>query len=129
MKKILLVLLALSAMSFSHAAQNQPKSQTNKDASNIYDVVHLVKSMYLNQPNFKGVENIYAFTNFVKTPEYINLIQISTKNNNKTAIIRYKAKDCNNLSHLPEILFNTKLVKKSDYMNCQNNIFVAELNK
>lgn len=128
MKKILLILLASSVMNFAYA-QNQPKSQLNKDESNIYDAVHLVKSMYLNQPTFKGVENIYAFANFAKAPDYTHLVQFSTKNNNKTAIIRYKTKYCNSLQTIQGKLINTKTLKVSDYINCQNNMFVAEINK
>jgi hypothetical protein len=127
MKKIFLILALCSITSFTHASIKN--EMFNEDEGNIYEVFNLIRTIHRTTTDFSNLKNIYAISNFSVTPTYLDRLELNTKNNNKTAVVKYKTKDCNNLKDIKGKLIKLKLATEKESMSCKNNLFIAELKK
>lgn len=130
MNKLLYSLLALT-IPFT----NVQAAEQNKDEENVIKVITEIRSFYMMTIGFPELEKKEFNDIFINDPltdkevkEFKQKFTISTKDKERVAIIKYQAKNCNNLKNVKTKLLEETLITEGEPLSCKKNVFTAELN-
>lgn len=134
MKKALFALLALCFTPFAYAAYGSVIYSDNKDEDNAIRMVSNIQDYYEQAPSFKYLEKIplqefWRYTYDPSPHEILKNFEVKAQDDDQVAVIKYAVKDCDSLKDIKEKLISYKIIKHTDYVDCFNNQFVAEITK
>jgi hypothetical protein len=134
MKKTLIALLVFCFTPLAYAGYGSILFSDNKDEDNAIRMVYGVQTIYEKSPTFKHLEHIplqkFWFSTYEPMAEdNLKNFELTTEEDNQVAVIKYQVKNCDSLKDVKEKLLDYKIIKHTDYVDCFNNQFVAEIKK
>lgn len=137
MKNLFTIFLAIAfSIGNAHAALvGAIYPENNKDEDNVIRLIAEIRTLYMTTVGFlnldgREMDRLFVFNRLNKEElkEFESKFKITTKNNDRVAVVKYKVKNCDNLRYVKTKLVKLTLMTNGETVSCQNNEFIAELN-